>query len=656
MRFRLSSIRVDRPAIEADGLTKRFDKFVAVDHVSFRIEKGEIFGFLGSNGCGKSTTMKMLTGLLPPTDGKAMLFGRPVSGGDMETRRRVGYMSQAFSLYGELSVRRNLELHAKLFDLPVAERGKRVDEMLDRFGLRDAADAEPESLPLGIRQRLQLAVAIQHRPEMLILDEPTSGVDPVARDQFWEYLIDLSRNDGVTIFLSTHFMNEALRCDRISLMHAGKVLAADAPLALVEARRAKSLEEAFIGYLEDAAGAAQKDDKPTEGAPPPETKVFAPKPSEGGFSISRLWAYARREAVEILRDPVRLAFAILNPIILMFVVGYGISFDVEHLRFAVFDQDRSLESRQFLDSFDNPKYFDRTPDIATADQMVSRLRSGELKFAVEVPTNFGHDLITQQTPEIGAWISGDMPFRAETTRAYLGGVLQSYLADLSARLTGSPSSFSLVNVEERFRYNQSFKSIYSEVPSTMMVMLVLIPAIMTALGVVREVETGSIANFRSTPVTRLEFLLGKQLPYVLIGLSSFATLILLALFVFGVPVTGSWAALIAGGLLCVCAATGFGLLVSTFVRTQVAAVFGTTCIALIPTASFSGLLVPVSSLSGAGRAIGLAFPASWFQQIAVGAFTKGLGFAELWPNYVALAIFAVLFIAVAALILRKQEA
>jgi ribosome-dependent ATPase len=642
------------PAIEADGLTKRFGSFTAVDHVSFRIEKGEIFGFLGSNGCGKSTTMKMLTGLLPPTEGKAMLFGESVSGEeDMSMRRRVGYMSQAFSLYGELTVRRNLELHAKLFDLPVAERGKRVDEMLDRFGLREVADVEPESLPLGIRQRLQLAVAIQHRPEMLILDEPTSGVDPVARDGFWEYLVDLSRNDGVTIFLSTHFMNEALRCDRISLMNAGKVLAAGTPPELIEARHAKSLEETFIGFLEDAAGLSHKGEKSVE----PEAKVFAPpKGGDHGFSISRLWAYARREAVEIMRDPVRIAFALFNPIILMFAIGYGISFDVEHLRWAAFDQDRSLESREFLDSFDNPKYFDRKPNLAAANQIVSGLRSGELKFAVEVPTNFGHDLITQQAPEIGAWISGDMPFRAETTRSYLGGVMQSYLADLSAHLTGKPSSFSLINIEERYRYNQSFKSIYSEVPSTIMVMLILIPAIMTALGVVREVETGSIANFRSTPVTRVEFLLGKQLPYVLIGVSSFATLVILAIFVFGVPVKGSWSALIAGGLLCVCAATGFGLLVSTIVRTQVAAVFGTTCIALIPTVSFSGLLVPVSSLSGAGRAIGLGFPSSWFQQISVGAFTKGLGFPELWVNHLALVIFTVLFIAVAALILRKQEA
>jgi len=374
-----------------------------------------------------------------------------------------------------------------------------------------------------------------------------------------------------------------------------------------------------------------------------------------GFSIPRLWAYALREAVEILRDPVRLAFAILNPIILMFAIGYGISFDVEHLRYAVLDQDQSLESRQLLDSFQTAKYFDRKRDIATADQILSRLRSGELKFAVEIPTNYGRDLINGQTPEVGAFVNGDMPFRAETTRSYLGGVMQSYLADLSERLTGKATSFSPINIEARFRYNQAFKSVYSMVPSVIMTMLILIPAIMTALGVVREVESGSIANFRSTPVTRLEFLLGKQLPYVVIGVSSFGTLVLLALYVFGVPVKGSWAALISGAFLFVIAATGFGLLISTFVRTQVAAVFGTTCIALIPTVSFSGLLVPVSSLSGAGRAMGLGFPAAWFQQISMGAFTKGLGFSELWINHLVLAGFAVAFLAVAALVLRKQE-
>lgn len=198
-----------------------------MDHVSFRIERGEIFGFLGSNGCGKSTTMKMLTGLLPASEGSCALFGQPVDANDMETRRRVGYMSQAFSLYAELTVLQNLELHAKLFHLPADEIGPRVEEMLERFDLGKVRGELPDSLPLGIRQRLSLAVAVIHKPEILILDEPTSGVDPVARDGFWALMVELSRNDGVTIFISTHFMNEARRCDRISLMHAGKVLDSD---------------------------------------------------------------------------------------------------------------------------------------------------------------------------------------------------------------------------------------------------------------------------------------------------------------------------------------------------------------------------------------------------------------------------------------------
>ena len=220
--------------------------------VNFTIERGEIFGFLGSNGCGKSTTMKMLTGLLPATEGEAMLFGKPVDAKTSTPAMRVGYMSQAFSLYGELTVAQNLWIHARLYHLPPESRRARIDELVERFGLAQYVDDLPESIPLGVRQRLSLAVAIIHDPEMLILDEPTSGVDPVARDEFWELLIDLSREKQVTIFISTHFMNEAMRCDRISLMHAGVVLACDTPKALMAARGTDDLEEAFIGYIADA--------------------------------------------------------------------------------------------------------------------------------------------------------------------------------------------------------------------------------------------------------------------------------------------------------------------------------------------------------------------------------------------------------------------
>src|SRR5215471_15557262 len=287
------------PAIEADGLTRRFGDFIAVDHVSFKIGRGEIFGFLGSNGCGKTTTMKMMTGLLPVTEGSARLFGKPMGADDMEARHNVGYMTQAFSLYGELTVRQNLDLHARLYHLPANEIEGRIKELLERYDLKDVADAKPESLPFGVKQRLQLAVAVLHRPALLILDEPTSGVDPVARDAFWRTLIDLSRNDGVTIFLSTHFMNEAERCDRISLMHRGRVLAVGAPQELVKKRGSDSLEDAFISYLEEAAGTdkTKKAEAPQPAAPPA-------KAASRRFDPGRLWAYARRETMELLRDPI----------------------------------------------------------------------------------------------------------------------------------------------------------------------------------------------------------------------------------------------------------------------------------------------------------------------------------------------------------------
>jgi ribosome-dependent ATPase len=188
----------EAPVIVARDLTCRFGDFTAVDHVNFSIERGEIFGFVGSNGCGKTTTMKMLTGLLPASSGEALLFGQEIEAGGMSARRRVGYMSQSFSLYTELTVQQNLQLHAHLFHLPPALARARIGKLVEEFGLGDYLDQNASALPLGIRQRLSLAVAIVHKPEMLILDEPTSGVDPLARDGFWELLIDLSRNQGVT--------------------------------------------------------------------------------------------------------------------------------------------------------------------------------------------------------------------------------------------------------------------------------------------------------------------------------------------------------------------------------------------------------------------------------------------------------------------------
>jgi ribosome-dependent ATPase len=257
-----------------------------------------------------------------------------------------------------------------------------------------------------------------------------------------------------------------------------------------------------------------------------------------------------------------------------------------------------------------------------------------------------------RSPEIGVWIDGAMPFRGETLRRYVQTLVAANLLWPEPSDTGVENP---VNFEIRLRYNQSFESIVAEVPNTIMLQLMLIPAIMAAVGVVKEKETGSIANFYSTPITKFEFLLGKQLPYIGAAMISYVIMILLSVFLFQVPVKGSFLALTLGTLLYVGAATGFGQLISTFTKTQVAAVFATTVLAMIPAANFSGVLVPVSSLGGLARVAGLSSPSAWYEVLSVGAFTKGLGFEDLRPNLAALAAFFVVYLVAAVLILQKQE-
>ncbi|CAD5108711.1 ribosome-associated ATPase/putative transporter RbbA [Zestomonas carbonaria] len=640
-------------AIEAKDLTCRFGDFVAVDHVSFRIERGEIFGFLGSNGCGKSTTMKMLTGLLPASEGDCALFGQPVDAKDMATRRRVGYMSQAFSLYSELTVRQNLVLHARLFHLPDDEIEPRVVEMLQRFDLKKVQNELPPSLPLGIRQRLSLAVAVIHRPEILILDEPTSGVDPVARDGFWQLMVELSRNEGVTIFISTHFMNEAQRCDRISLMHAGKVLDSDTPQGLMEKRGLPTLEATFIAYLEEATGVAGKP-APEPAAPELAEPAAPARAQRARFSWQRLFSYARRESMELRRDPIRLTLALLGTVLLMFIIGYGISMDVEDLTYAVLDRDQTTTSQAYALNIAGSRYFIEHEPIRDYTELEQRMRSGELSLAIEIPPGFGRDLKRGANPEIGVWIDGAMPTRATTVQGYVQGMHNDYLMEL-ARGAGVEASAGPASSEVRYRYNPDVESLKAMVPAVIPLLLIMIPAMLTALGVVREKELGSITNLYVTPVTRLEFLLGKQLPYIGMGMINFLLMVALAVFVFDVPLKGSFPTLVLGALLYVAASTGLGLLLSTFMRSQIAAVFGTAIATMIPAIQFSGLIHPVSSLEGAAAAIGQVYPATHFLVISRGVFSKALDLTDLWMYFVPLLLTIPLLTLLSVRFLKKQE-
>lgn len=641
-------------AIEARGLTMRFGNFVAVDHVNFRIARGEIFGFLGSNGCGKSTTMKMLTGLLPASEGEAWLFGQPVDPRDIETRRRVGYMSQAFSLYSELTVRQNLELHARLFHIPDAEIPGRIAEMSQRFMLEEVEDTLPASLPLGIRQRLSLAVAVIHRPEMLILDEPTSGVDPVARDMFWQLMVDLARQDRVTIFISTHFMNEAERCDRISLMHAGKVLASDTPQALVEQRGSANLEEAFIAWLQEAADTAQPPDAEAAPVPAMEHKAESVAPHQA-FSLQRLFSYSRREALELRRDPVRSTLALLGTVILMFIMGYGISMDVEDLRFAVLDRDQTVSSQGWSQNIAGSRYFIEQPPLQSYSELDRRMRNGELAVAIEIPPNFGRDIARGTPVQIGVWVDGAMPNRAETVRGYVQAMHLAWLQEMAGRQSSPNRDTSLISIETRYRYNPDVKSLPAIVPAVIPLLLMMIPAMLSALSVVREKELGSIINLYVTPTTRSEFLLGKQVPYIVLGMFNFFLLCALSVFVFGVPHKGSFLTLTLAALLYVTIATGLGLLISTFMKSQIAAIFGTAIITLIPATQFSGMIDPVASLEGPGRWIGQIYPTSHFLTIARGTFSKALNLTDLWGSFIPLLIAVPLVLGLSVWLLKKQE-
>ncbi|MGJ0509309.1 MAG: ribosome-associated ATPase/putative transporter RbbA [Methylocystis sp.] len=640
-------------AIDAKGLTRRFGDFVAVDHVTLTIERGEIFGFLGSNGCGKSTTMKMLTGLLPPTEGSATLFGQSVDAGSIEVRRKIGYMTQAFSLYGELTVRQNLVLDAKLYHIPDDVAQARIAQLVEKFGLGPYLDALAGDLPMGLRQRLSLAVAVLHDPPLLILDEPTSGVDPVARDSFWELLIDLSRNQGVTIFVTTHFMNEAMRCDRISLMHAGKVLACDAPQRLIEARGAPSLEEAFIGYMEDAIGAPAV--KLEETAAPAAARAEDHHLTGMALRLGRMLAYTANEAMQILRDPVRLAFAFVGSAVLMLVFGFGITTDVENIRYAAFDQDRSPESRAYLEQFaGTPRYFVETRPVTSAEDALARLRSDDISLVVEIPPNFGRDLRRGARPEALAEVDGANTFRGETVSQYVQSVQDTALKDPANELSGKVPKYT-AKFQDRYMYNPTFESVYAMVPSVPPILLILIPAILMAISVVREKELGSIINFYVTPTGRFEYLLGKQLPYIVIGMVNYAILVLMAILVFGIPIKGSFLMLTLSTLLYVTVTTGMGLVISTFVSSQVAAVFITAILTLVPTIQFSGLLQPVSTLAGRAKLVGTIWPTSYYMHASKGAFTKGLGADLLMQDVIFLACCIPVLWAVSAMALRKQE-
>jgi ABC-2 type transport system ATP-binding protein len=241
-------------AIEARELTRVFGPFTAVDHISLDIRAGEIFGFLGANGAGKTTAMRMFIGLLAPSSGTASVAGYDVYTESEKIKRSIGYMSQRFSLYEDLTIRENIRLYGGIYGLAKRDIQARSDQILARLGMEQSADLQVRSIPLGWRQKLSFSVALLHRPRIIFLDEPTGGVDPITRRQFWE-LIYQAAAAGTTVLVTTHYMDEAEYCDRISIMVAGKIGAMGTPAELKRRFDAGTMDEVFVRLARPATGA-----------------------------------------------------------------------------------------------------------------------------------------------------------------------------------------------------------------------------------------------------------------------------------------------------------------------------------------------------------------------------------------------------------------
>jgi ABC-2 type transport system permease protein len=354
------------------------------------------------------------------------------------------------------------------------------------------------------------------------------------------------------------------------------------------------------------------------------------------MNLIRVWAVTYKEWREILRDRLFFAMAFVLPIGLFLVTGYGISFDVEKITFAVLDQDRTAMSRDFLHRFMDSRYFDYKGDVESEHALEPLLEDSDIRFALIIPPQFQQHLLAGQATSVQSMIDGVFPYRAEVAKGYVGAIIANFNAQSLANYLVAKHGISReqatmqvspLHLEPRYLYNQALRSPWSMSSGLMMLVLMVTPPMLTALGVVREKENGSIYNIYASTISRSEFILGKFLPYLLISCLNILILWWLVMTVFGTPFKGNPIFYYAASVIYVVCTAGVGLLVSILVRTQVAAVMLTMVLSFIPAMLYSGLLVPIESMGKEAQIQSHLFPTLYYLRITWGSFLKGLGWA-----------------------------
>lgn len=700
------------PVIEVRDLERRFGTFMAVKGASFDVRRGEIFGLLGPNGAGKSTIFRMLCGLLPPTGGSLRVAGVDLRRAPATARRRVGYVAQKFSLYGQLSVIENLRFFASAYGLSGAARESRIAWALRDFDLADAADAQSGELSLGYRQRLAMACALMHEPDILFLDEATSGVDPLARREFWRRITALAES-GVTVIVTTHFLDEAEYCDRMAILVGGEVLALGTPAeirALTPATDERTdqprlgmhmdggqqdapgyasgpatIERAFIAlaarHRANAPGTAEPPSAPgtppltgTPGSGPTTPAALAAqtqdiRPTALPALLVRMRGLLRKEWLQVVRDPSAIAIALVMPVVLLLLFGYGISLDARDVPVAIVADDLGPEAMEFAARLLLADTF--RPRVVTGMRQAEEdLRAGRVDAIVHLQSDFARRLSDATagaaastarpdgappagdtgTVPVQLIVNGVDPNNARTVSGYVTTVWQSWLSGRVAAAGQAPA----VRLVPRMWFNPASDSRYFLVPGLMVLIMTLTGALLTAMVMAREWERGTMEALLVTPVRMGELLTGKLLPYFVLGMGGMVLTVIMALYLFGVPLRGSLAVLAGAASLFLTAALGMGLFISVLARNQFIAGQAALLATFLPALFLSGFIFDLESTPAFVQVVSYAIAARYFATLLKTIFLAGDVWEVIVPNALALAALAAFFLTVARLRCRKR--